>query len=63
LKETWFGRQEATKQFLKQRGGTIVNIVSTTGLQGSASLYRKQLAERFAAWHRLTELTQDPSAF
>lgn len=28
-----------------------------------ASLYRKQLGERFAAWHRFTELTQDPSAF
>ena len=25
------------------------------------SLYRKQLAERFAAWHRFTELTQNPS--
>jgi putative transposase len=28
-----------------------------------ASLYRKQLGDRFASWHRLTELTQDPSAF
>jgi putative transposase len=28
-----------------------------------ASLYRKQLATRFAAWHCFTELTQDPSAF
>ena len=28
-----------------------------------ASLYRKQLGERFAAWHRFTGLTQDPSAF
>jgi putative transposase len=28
-----------------------------------ASLYRKQLGERFASWHRFTELTQDPSAF
>jgi IS30 family transposase len=27
-----------------------------------ASLYRKQLGERFAAWHRFTELTQGPSA-
>jgi putative transposase len=26
-----------------------------------ASLYRKQLATRFAAWHSLTEATQDPS--
>jgi NAD(P)-dependent dehydrogenase (short-subunit alcohol dehydrogenase family) len=34
LKGTWFGCQEAIKQFLKQRGGTIVNIVSTAGLQG-----------------------------
>ncbi|OXC72678.1 Mobile element protein [Caballeronia sordidicola] len=28
-----------------------------------ASLYRKQLGDRFASWHCLTELTQDPSAF
>ncbi|SAK95182.1 IS element transposase [Caballeronia pedi] len=28
-----------------------------------ASLHRKQLGERFAAWHRLTELTQNPSGF
>jgi putative transposase len=28
-----------------------------------ASLYRKQLAARFEAWHRYTGLTQNPSAF
>ena len=28
-----------------------------------ASLYRKQLAARFAVWHRFTEITQDPSVF
>ena len=28
-----------------------------------ASLYRKQLAQRFDAWHRFTELTQNPSGF
>src|ERR1700733_14487824 len=28
-----------------------------------ASLYRKQLGDRFASWHCLTELTQGPSAF
>jgi putative transposase len=28
-----------------------------------ASLHRKQLAARFDAWHRLAELTQNPSAF
>jgi putative transposase len=28
-----------------------------------ASLYRKQLGERFAMWHRLTGLAQNPSAF
>ena len=28
-----------------------------------ASPYRKQLAARFDAWHRFTELTQNPSAF
>ncbi|MGF6780129.1 transposase-like protein [Paraburkholderia sp. GAS334] len=27
-----------------------------------ASLYRKQLGERFVAWHQFTELTQGPSA-
>jgi hypothetical protein len=27
-----------------------------------ASLCRKQLAERFAAWHRFTELAHNPSA-
>jgi putative transposase len=27
-----------------------------------ASLYRKQLAVRFDAWHRFTELTRNPSA-
>jgi NAD(P)-dependent dehydrogenase (short-subunit alcohol dehydrogenase family) len=35
VKGTWFGCQEAVKQFLKQRtGGNIVNLVSTAGLQG-----------------------------
>ena len=28
-----------------------------------ASLYRKQLATRFAAWHRFTDATKDPSVF
>jgi putative transposase len=28
-----------------------------------ASLHRKQLAQRFDAWHRFTELTQNPSGF
>jgi putative transposase len=28
-----------------------------------ASLYRKQLADRFAAWHRFTELSQNPFGF
>ncbi len=35
VKGTWFGCQEAIKQFLKQgTGGNIVNLVSTAGLQG-----------------------------
>jgi NAD(P)-dependent dehydrogenase (short-subunit alcohol dehydrogenase family) len=35
VKGSWFGCQEAIKVFLKQdRGGNIVNIVSTAGLQG-----------------------------
>jgi NAD(P)-dependent dehydrogenase (short-subunit alcohol dehydrogenase family) len=35
VKGTWFGCQEAIKAFLQQgRGGNIVNIVSTAGLQG-----------------------------
>lgn len=29
----------------------------------SASLYRKQLDERFAAWMRFTEFARNPSAF
>ena len=35
VKGTWFGCQEAVKQFLKQgSGGNIINLVSTAGLQG-----------------------------
>jgi NAD(P)-dependent dehydrogenase (short-subunit alcohol dehydrogenase family) len=35
VRGTWFGSQEAVKAFLKQgRGGNIINIVSTAGLQG-----------------------------
>ena len=35
VKGTWFGSQEAVKQFLKQGdGGNIINLVSTAGLQG-----------------------------
>lgn len=35
VKGMWFGCQEAVKQFLKQgRGGNIINLVSTAGLQG-----------------------------
>ena len=35
VKGTWFGCQEAVKQFLKQgTGSNIVNLVSTAGLQG-----------------------------
>lgn len=35
VKGTWFGSQEAIKQFLKQGdGGNIINLVSTAGLQG-----------------------------
>lgn len=35
VKGTFFGAQEAIKQFLKQGdGGNIINIVSTAGLQG-----------------------------
>jgi NAD(P)-dependent dehydrogenase (short-subunit alcohol dehydrogenase family) len=35
LRGTWYGCQEAIKQFLAQGdGGNIVNIVSTAGLQG-----------------------------
>ncbi|NIF52241.1 SDR family oxidoreductase [Burkholderia sp. Ax-1724] len=35
VRGTWFGCQEAIKVFLRQgRGGNIVNIVSTAGLQG-----------------------------
>ncbi|KTC42835.1 oxidoreductase, partial [Pseudomonas sp. ABAC61] len=35
VKGTWFGCQEAVKTFLNQgRGGNIINLVSTAGLQG-----------------------------
>ena len=35
VKGSWFGAQEAIKVFLKQgRGGNVINIVSTAGLQG-----------------------------
>jgi NAD(P)-dependent dehydrogenase (short-subunit alcohol dehydrogenase family) len=35
VRGTWFGCQEAIKLFLKQgRGGNIINVVSTAGLQG-----------------------------
>jgi len=35
VKGTWFGCQEAVKQFMKQgKGGNIINLVSTAGLQG-----------------------------
>jgi NAD(P)-dependent dehydrogenase (short-subunit alcohol dehydrogenase family) len=33
-KGTFFGSQEAIKQFLTQGGGVIINLVSTAGLQG-----------------------------
>lgn len=35
VKGTWLGSQEAVKQFLAQgKGGNIINLVSTAGLQG-----------------------------
>ena len=35
VKGTWFGCQEAIRQFLRQGGGgNIINLVSTAGLQG-----------------------------
>jgi len=35
VKGTWFGCQEAIRQFLKQGGGgNVINLVSTAGLQG-----------------------------
>jgi NAD(P)-dependent dehydrogenase (short-subunit alcohol dehydrogenase family) len=35
VKGTWFGCQEAVKQFMRQRSdGNIINLVSTAGLQG-----------------------------
>lgn len=35
VKGTWLGAQEAVKQFLAQgKGGNIINLVSTAGLQG-----------------------------
>ena len=57
-----FRDPERTQAFLSSFGPIRQHFALKRHLL-CASLYRKQLAARFAAWHRFTETTQDPSAF
>ena len=57
-----FRDPERTQTFLSSFGPIRQHFALKRHLL-RASLYRKQLAARFAAWHRFTEATQDPSAF
>jgi putative transposase len=57
-----FRDPERTQTFLSSFGPIRQHFALNRHLL-CASLYRKQLAARFAAWHRFTETTQDPSAF
>ena len=57
-----FRDPERTQAFLSSFGPIRQHFALKRHLL-RASLYRKQLAARFAAWHRFTEITQDPSAF
>jgi hypothetical protein len=57
-----FRDQERTQAFLSSSGPIRQHFAFKRHLL-RASLYRKQLAARFAVWHRSTEVTQDPSAF
>jgi len=53
---------ERTQAFLSSFGPIRQHFALKRAIY-CAPRYRKQLAERFAAWHRFTELTQDLSAF
>jgi putative transposase len=57
-----FRDPERTQVFLSSFGSIRQHFALQRHLL-RALLYRKQLGERFAAWHRFTEFTQDPSAF
>jgi putative transposase len=57
-----FRDPERTQAFLSSFGPIRQHFALRRHLL-RASLYRKQLAARFAAWHRFTEITQDPSDF
>jgi putative transposase len=56
-----FRDPERTQAFLSSLGPIRQHFALKHLLR--ASLYRKQLAARFAAWQRFTEITQGPSAF
>jgi putative transposase len=57
-----FSTQNARRRFLSNFGPIRQHFAIKRHLL-RASVYRKQLGERFAAWHRFTELTQNPSGF
>ncbi len=57
-----FRDPERTQAFLSSFGPIRQHFALKRHLL-RASLYRKQLAGRFAAWHRFTEVTQVPSTF
>ncbi|WP_310134755.1 DDE-type integrase/transposase/recombinase [Paraburkholderia terricola] len=57
-----FRDPERTQAFLSNFGPIRQHFALKRHLL-RASLYRKQLAARFAAWHRFTEATQVPSVF
>ncbi|ASL48950.1 hypothetical protein bAD24_p01265 (plasmid) [Burkholderia sp. AD24] len=57
-----FRDPERTQAFLSTFGSIRQHFVLKRHLL-RASLHRKQLGERFAAWHPFTELTQNPPGF
>jgi putative transposase len=57
-----FRDPERTQAFLSSFGPVRQHFALKRHLM-RASLYRKQLGERFAAWHGFTELTHNPSGF
>jgi putative transposase len=57
-----FRDPKRTQAFLSSFGLTRQHFTLKRHLL-RASLYRKQLSERFAAWHRFTELSNNPFGF
>jgi putative transposase len=57
-----FRDPECTQAFLSNFGQIRQHLALKRHLL-RASLHRKQLSERFDAWYRFTELTQNPSSF